>query len=336
MITIGINGLGRVGRALFRILSDMPDVCILTVNDRVPPDNLAYLLRYDSLYGQWDRQIKVGRNSLRVGGRSIACHSRDNIASASWEGCQIIVDASGDSDNVASSRRLFGKFGIHRIIVTHAPQSGIDATVVAPSIIGTSYDPAQHRVISASICDAVAIAPILHIIDRAHGIRQGFITTLHPWLNYQNLTDGPTQGFYWQEDYQLGRASTMSLIPKKTTLVQALSQVVPDVAQIISAMSFRVPTPIVCAAELHLRVGIPVSPVSLRGLLSTCVGQHPAEIALSDEPLASIDLKGSSVNCTIDGRWLEADGDMLRVVLWYDNEWGYSSHVARLIRFIAQ
>ncbi len=336
MITVGINGLGRIGRALFRILADMPDVCILAVNDKGEADNLAYLLRYDSLYGRWDRQVKATRSALQIGGRSVVYSSRYNIANASWESCQIVVDASGDSDNVASSRQIFGKFGVQRVIVTHAPQEGTDVTIVAPSIIGTNYDPAQHRVISASICDAVAIAPALHVIDQAHGIRQGFVTTLHPWLNYQNLTDGPTHGFYWQDDYQLGRASTLSLIPKKTTLVQALAQVMPDIAQFISAMSFRVPTPIVCAAELHLKVGVPVSLVGLRTLLSVWAMQHPAEIAFSDDPLVSIDVKGNGTNCIVDGRWLEVDGDMLRVVVWYDNEWGYASHVARLIRFIAQ
>jgi len=337
MITVGINGMGRVGRALFRILAETSDIQVTAVNDRASPDNLAYLLANDSIYGRFGHDVGAiypsGKANLTINRRYIPAYSAEDISAVPWGDCQIVVDASGDARNV-SCAQSFAAQG-PRVIVTHSPVTGIDSTIIAPEVIECDYDPEKHKVISSSICDAVAIAPVLEVIDRQFVIKQAWITTLHPWLDYQRLSDGHTQDFYWRDDFQLGRAAASNLIPKPTTLVHALRNVLPDVASRTTAMSFRIPTPIVCAAELFLVVETMPLRKTLAEILSKAAIKYPAIIAYSNNCLASTDVKGSTTNCIID-RWLEIQGDILRIVLWYDNEWGYASHITRLIRFIAQ
>jgi len=231
---------------------------------------------------------------------------------------------------------LVGK-SVKKIIITHSPKDHIDQTL----IIGAnedSYISDEHNVISASICDANACAPVLNLINNEIGIKDGFITTLHPWLGYQNLTDGSLKsisspGHYWT-DFALGRASNDSLIPKPTTLMSAINAALPNFNSEIHAMSFRVPTAIVSASDITLTINKAIQKDHLIESFLDLQKKYPRVIAINQESLVSIDFKGINQSCVIDLRWLKIYNDKIKLILWYDNELGYSNRVVDVAKLI--
>ena len=206
--------------------------------------------------------------------------------------------------------------------------------------LASSTCPTTDHVVSATICDANAIAHPLKALDRHFGVESGFITTLHPWLSYQNLVDGilPWQlvpGHYWK-DFSLGRTSVGTLIPKNTTAVTALAPILPGVASRLGGFSYRIPTQIVSSADLSVRLRRQTSAGELRDYFHSCFDNSPY-VDLNDEPLVGVDFTGNPNSATIDTRWLQVvDGRMVKIVLWYDNEWGYSCRVIDLARVMAR
>ncbi|SVE06723.1 uncharacterized protein METZ01_LOCUS459577, partial [marine metagenome] len=207
MMKIGINGFGRIGRAIFRINESTPLFEITAINDIDPLiENHAYLLNYDSIYGSLENKVSVSKDNhfLKIDGQRIAFYSKEKIDDIPWENhnTDIVIDSSGIYDNVVNSYNLL-KRGVHKVIVTHSPNDSVDHTI----IIGAnekSFNSSKHHIISSSICDANACAPILKIINEELCITGGFITTLHPWLGYQNLLDGSLRsvsspGHYWSD-----------------------------------------------------------------------------------------------------------------------------------------
>ena len=219
------------------------------------------------------------------------------------------------------------------MLVTHTCPSA-DFTLVFGAT-EDQLDPHVHRVISTSICDAAAVAPVLKALHRAFHIDYGFVTTLHPWLAYQNLMDGPSRSQAYPghtySHYALGRSSIGALIPKPTTVVSACERIVPEVQGILKCMSYRVPTSCVSSADLSLHFERTTTEDAVREVLQGLAASQAGRevIRITDEPLVSVDYLGDPHSCIIDTRWLMLNGGkQLKVVLWYDNEWGYSSRVA--------
>ncbi|MCW5800907.1 MAG: aldehyde dehydrogenase [Deltaproteobacteria bacterium] len=333
-LRIGINGFGRIGRAVTRILLDGQRHRLVHINDINPdPANLAYLLKYDTIYGRIDRRIEGTPEGLVIDDATIRVSHVPALGEVDWKASEVdvVIEASGVSLNEQHARRIADELA--PVIVTHAAPSADYTLVFGATERG--FDPRIHRVVSTSICDAIAAAPVLKTLHDAFGVEFGFITTLHPWLSYQNLMDGPARSQAYPgttySHYPLGRASVGALIPKPTTVVSACERIVPELAGRLKCMSYRVPTPCVSSGDmtLHLERDATEATVldALRALETT---QHGRQVVrITDEPLISVDFLKDPHSCIIDTRWLMLNrGRQLKIVLWYDNEWGYSSRVA--------
>ena len=341
MLKIGINGFGRIGRAIFRILQNEEELEVVVINDIDPLiDNHIYLVNYDSIYGSLTNKVKANnqKNSLLSKKGETLFYCESNIEKIPWynHDIDLVIDSSGIYTNVVAAHKLIDS-GIKKVIVTHSPKDSIDQTIII-SANEKMYDPKKHHVISASICDANACAPVLKTLSDHVGIIDGFITTLHPWLGYQNLLDANLQsvispGHYWK-DFALGRASTGSLIPKPTTLMPAINKALPENLN-IEAMSFRIPTSIVSASDIVLTLKRRISENDLMEIFYNLSKKYPDVVLINEEPLVSIDFKGIKQSCVIDIRWIKLINEQkMKLVLWYDNEWGYSQRVVDLAKLL--
>lgn len=341
MIKIGINGFGRIGRAIFRINLDHKKYQVVAINDIDPDvDNLAYLLKYDTTYGKLNKiKIEASGKNILVGGDSISVYNEKDIDQVPWDkhGVDVVVDASGVFHNVENAHLIANK-SVKKVIVTHSPKEKIDYTLML-GVNQDGYDKSKHHVISSSICDANAVAPFFKVMDDAFGVESGFVTTLHPWLSYQNLLDGTIKsvsspGHYWK-DYALGRSSVGSLIPKDTTLGSAMEKVVAGATEKIEAISFRTPTSIVSAADGTFLLSKKTSQEDVIKVLEEYSAKHPDVLFLDKRSFISIDYLQNENAAVVDVRWLRVkNGQMLKFVLWYDNEWGYGKRSYNLIDFI--
>lgn len=338
-IRVGINGFGRIGRTVARQVVANPQLRLVAVNDYAEDlGNLAYLYNYDSTYGRAPSRAAVlneTSKSFVLDGHSVSCFREFDVVNTQWEsaGVDVLVEATGVSSNVDGSHVLVRDERVRKVIVTHCPSVPVDIHLLV-GVNEAEYDPLVHHVIASGICDANAIVhPIVHL-DDCFGIESGFVTTLHPWLSYQNLVDAPTvmqnsPGHFWT-DYALGRSSVSTLIPKETTAVSALSPVIPELASKLEAFSFRVPTSIVSTADLTIRLSTEPSIDLVRlALEDLCATSRVVEA--NYESLVGVDYRGSTASATIDMQWLKVSGDMLKLIVWYDNEWGYSARVVDLV-----
>ncbi|TVP82015.1 MAG: aldehyde dehydrogenase [Puniceicoccaceae bacterium] len=338
MVTIGINGFGRIGRALTRINLRHKKYRLAAINDIDQDiDNHAYLLKYDTSYGKLrDDKVEVEGDLIKVNGDAIKTFSEREIKDVPWGqlGIDVVIDASGVLQNVLQAKEaLTGS--VKKVIVTHAPNQGIDFSYMY-GVNSEQYDKSRHDVISSSICDANALGPFYTLVDHEFGIELGEVTTLHPWLSYQNLLDGTLQsvsspGHQWR-DFALGRSSVGSLIPKETTLCGAMTKLVPDSIEKLHAFSFRTPTSIVSSIDGAFLLRKETTLEEVHDALKTYTETYPGVLKLDARSLVSIDYLGNECGAAVDLRWLHLNrGKMLKFVLWYDNEWGYASRVYDMI-----
>ena len=338
-MNIGINGFGRIGRAIFRMNHIDPQFKIVLINDIDPNiENHAYLLKYDTHYGKFNGTVNSDSTNkhIIVNGENIYFEDKEEIDEVAWEkhGVDIIIDSSGIYKNVLNGKKLVDSGRVKNIVVTHSPKDGVDNTIIF-GVNENTYDKSQG-IVSTSICDSNASGPVLHELENKFGVSHGFITTLHPWLSYQNLVDGSlssvsSPGHFW-EDFALGRASTESLIPKSTTLVKALSKVIPETAEKLDAISYRVPTGIVSSSDLTITLKNKVTAKEVNELFENYQNEF---IGYQEDQAVSIDFKGIRESCFVDGRWTRVvNGDTVKLVLWYDNEWGYSHRVYDMVKLI--
>lgn len=341
-IRIGINGFGRIGRALARLNLRHDQYDLVAVNDIDPDiDNLAYLFKYDTTYGKLrDHKVEVEDCRLFVNKQPIKVFCESDIAKVKWEenAVDVVIDSSGVLQNVLNARQLVDSGRVKKVVVTHAPNQGLDFTYME-GVNEREYNKNRHHVISTSICDANAVSPFFKLIDDAFGVEMGEVTTLHPWLSYQNLVDGTIKsvsspGHYWK-DYALGRSSIGSLIPKDTTLCNAMENVVPGVSDCVHSASFRTPTSIVSGADGVFLLKDKTSLDAVHSAINAYVDKYPGVLIPDNRSLVSIDYLGRECGAVIDTRWLNLNmGRMLKFVLWYDNEWGYASRAYNLIKHL--
>ncbi len=339
---IFINGFGRIGRTVARIILEQDGVDLAGINDIVDsPQNLAYLLKYDSVYGRLNSDVFASgaQNQLQIGGQAIPVFSQKSMTDIDWGALDvdIIIDSSGVQSNVDCAARLSALSGLKGVVITHAPSSGIDRTIIM-GVNESDYRPMTDFVVSSSICDANAIAHPLKMVEEQFGIETGSVTTMHPWLAYQNLTDSAVAGqsdpgHFWP-DYSLGRSSVGALIPKNTTAVKALRPVLPNLTDRLSSFSYRIPTSVVTSADLTLVCKRPVSQKALvDAFTNTFTGSR--YVGLNYESLVSVDYERSPYSATIDMQWLEAGaGNLAKIIVWYDNEWGYAQRALDTARLM--
>ena len=341
-IRLGINGFGRIGRAFFRINLLHSEYQIVAINELDPDlENIAYLLKYDSTYGKLSKnKVYTNKNSIIVDDCKIRVYNKGNIDEVPWQEHEIdvVIDSSGTYKNVKLSRQLIEQGRIKKVIITHSPKDSVDMTLMM-GVNDEKYDTSKHQIISSSICDANAVAPFFHLINQSFPIEMGEITTLHPWLSYQNVLDGhlssaSSPGHFWN-DFALGRNSTLSLIPKSTTLISALSKVIPEAGIVLDAMSFRTPTSIVSAACGTFILKNRTTLEEIVKTINNYSSSYPDVLKYENKSLVSIDYLSNENAAVIDGRWLKIiNQSMLKFVLWYDNEWGYAKRTYNLVKFI--
>jgi len=345
MLNVGLNGFGRIGRAVFRVNQERQCFRVVAINDLDPNvDNHAYLLKFDSIYGRFPEAVEANPSTRIVscGQETIKFYAERDLLDVPWDDhhVDVVIDASGVHENVLSAKHLVNRGTVGHVVVTHAPKSGVDLTVIF-GINEESFQPKTHRVVATSICDANALGPVVSLLDAAFGLDHGYVTILHPWLSYQNLMDGlsstVSSAFHPWTDYSLARASVGSMIPKNTTLIDALTQVLPDIAPRLQAISFRVPTAIVSTADATFTLKTRTSVEELNRIFSDQSRERGNLFGFPNDPLVSIDFARTDQSVIVDGRWTRTNpGKGVKLVLWYDNEWGYSNRVVDMVQLIQQ
>ena len=331
MLKIGINGFGRIGRVLARQIIESSHFSLNHINDINPNlDNMAYLLKYDSTYGNLTKSISIQEGKLNINNQLVSYSSFSKINECDWSNCDVIIDASGVEDNVIFSKELIKQMPDKRVIVTHSSNNVDLEVIMGINHLDLTKD---HSIVSSSICDANTIAHPLKWIDDEFGIESGSVTTLHPWLSYQNLSDGPSisqanPGVVWK-DYALGRSSVDNLIPKNTTAVTATEKVVTSIQDKLVSFSYRIPTAIVSSSDIVLFLKQQIKYDDLIQLFEQ-KSNDGSWIRLNNESLVSKDYQQEESSGVIDLQWLKVKNNLVKLIIWYDNEWGYSKQVLDL------
>ncbi|MDP9359433.1 MAG: type I glyceraldehyde-3-phosphate dehydrogenase [Chloroflexota bacterium] len=332
---VGINGFGRIGRQVFKAIdeggySDLFEV--VAVNDLTSPEGLAHLLTYDSTYGRYDAEIEAADGGIRVNGRSIKVLAEKDPAHLPWgsEGVDLVIESTGRFTDADKARgHLTG--GAKKVIIS-APAKGEDITVVL-GVNEEGYDPARHQIISNASCTTNCLAPVAKVVLDNFGIRRGLMTTVHSYTNDQVILDGP------HKDLRRARAAATNIIPTSTGAARALALVLPQLEGKFDGFSLRVPTPTVSIIDFVAETEQPASVDALNAAFRAAAEIDALQgiLGFTDEPLVSSDFRQDSRSAIVDGLSTMAMGEnMVKVIAWYDNEWGYSCRVADLAALICE
>ncbi|BDG61584.1 type I glyceraldehyde-3-phosphate dehydrogenase [Caldinitratiruptor microaerophilus] len=330
-VRVGINGFGSIGRRFFRIAWDRPDIEVVAINDLTTPQTLAHLLQYDSNYGTWHVPVEAGEGELRVQGRPIRVLAEKEPGRLPWRelGVEVVVEATGRFTDATLARAHLDGGGAKKVIIS-APAKNEDVTVVM-GVNHHSYDPARHHVISNASCTTNCLAPVVHVLHREFGVEHGLMNTVHAYTNDQVVLDYP------HRDLRRGRAAALSIIPTTTGAARAVALVIPELKGKLNGFALRVPVPVVSIVDFTCRVRRKVTADGVNERLRAAAeGDLRGILGFSDRPLVSVDYKGDPRSSIVDGLSTLVQGDdLVKVVAWYDNEWGYSSRLADLVTYIA-
>lgn len=332
-IRVAINGFGRIGRNVLRSAkqSGRTDIDFVAVNDLTDAATLAHLLQYDSVHGRYPGTVSVSDDGLVVDGDEIRVLSERDPASLPWKelGIDIVIESTGlFRDRASASKHL--EAGAAKVIIS-APAKNEDVTIVL-GVNDDAYDPESHDIISNASCTTNCLAPVVKVITEAFGFRHGLMTTIHAYTNDQRILDLP------HKDLRRARAAAMSMIPTTTGAAKATGLVLPEVAGRIDGMSIRVPTPDVSIVDLVAEVEGDTNADEVNAAFRAAAdGPMNGILGVSEEPLVSIDYTGNSNSSTVDALSTAVmQGRMVKVLAWYDNEWGYSSRVVDLVSYVGE
>jgi glyceraldehyde 3-phosphate dehydrogenase len=329
-IKVGINGFGRIGRSIVRTWLGDKDIDLVAVNDLTDTKTLAHLLKYDSVMGNLEHNISAGDGTINVEGDSFRVFSEKDPAQIPWEdvGAEIVIESTGRFTKAEdASKHLRGS--VKKVIIS-APGKGEDITVVL-GVNENAYDPAKHNIISNASCTTNCLAPVAKVIHDKFGIKNALMNTIHSYTNDQNLLDLP------HKDLRRARAAALSMIPTSTGAAKAIALVIPELKGKFDGISVRVPTPNVSLVDVVMTVEKPTTAEEVNRVLKDAANEELKGIlAFSEEPLVSMDFKGNSNSSIVDADNTKViDGTSVKVLSWYDNEWGYSCRVRDLVKFIA-
>ena len=327
---VGINGFGRIGRNVFRAALANPAVEIVAVNDLTDAKTLAHLLKYDSIHGTLNAEVKAQDGNITVNGKVIKVLAERNPANLPWGelGVEVVVESTGhftDGDKAAAHL----KAGAKKVIIS-APAKGEDITIVM-GVNHDKYDAAKHNIVSNASCTTNCLAPFAKILHEKFGIKQGLMTTVHSYTNDQQILDLP------HSDLRRARAASMSIIPTTTGAAKAVSLVLPELKGKLNGFAMRVPTPNVSITDLVVTLEKSTTAEEINAAMKAAAeGELKGIMAFSDEPLVSRDYNGNPHSSIVDGlSTMVVEGTMAKVVSWYDNEWGYSNRVVDLVQYMA-
>lgn len=334
MTRIGINGFGRIGRNAFKIILEKypKELEIAAVNDLTDVNTLAHLLKYDSVFGKFNGNVEVKDNTLIVNGKKILVLAERDPGNIDWKGLgvEIVLESTGLFTKREKAETHITGGGAKKVLIS-APAASEDLTVVL-GVNEERYDKSIHNIISNASCTTNCLAPIAKVLNDNLGIRKGSMTTVHSYTNDQKLLDLP------HADLRRARAASMSIIPTKTGAAKALGLVIPELAGKLNGFSFRVPTAAVSVVDLVVETEKSVTKEEVNALLKAASeGYLKGILDYSEEPLVSADYIGNPASSTIDAlSTMVIENNMVKVISWYDNEWGYSNRCADLAAFIAR
>ena len=330
VLKVAINGFGRIGRNILRSMLNENKLTVVAINDLTDSKTLAHLLKYDSVHGQLNGKVRAKENSLIVNDMDIKIFSERDPANLPWKdlGVDLVVECTGlFVDKANASKHLAA--GAKKVIIS-APAKEPDITIVL-GVNEEKYDPAKHHIISNASCTTNCLAPVAKVLLEKFGIKRGLMTTIHSYTNDQRILDLP------HKDLRRARSAAISMIPTTTGAAKAVSLVLPELKGKMDGMAIRVPTPNVSLVDLvtEIEKETTVDEVN-KALKSAAQGELKNILEYSEEPLVSIDMNGNSHSSIVDGLSTSViEKNMVKVLAWYDNEWGYSCRVRDLALYIS-
>lgn len=330
-VKIGINGFGRIGRNVLRAALRNPNVEVVAVNDLTDANMLAHLLKYDSVHGILNEDVSVDGDSLVVGGKKVKVLAERDPAQLGWGdlGVEVVVESTGRfTDRKDAAKHL--EAGAKKVIIS-APASNEDITIVM-GVNEDKYDAANHHVLSNASCTTNCLAPFAKVLNDKFGINRGMMTTVHSYTNDQQILDLP------HKDYRRARAAAENMIPTSTGAAKAVALVLPELKGKLNGGAIRVPTPNVSLVDLVAELGKEVTVDEINAALKEAAeGDLKGILGYSELPLVSGDYNGNTASSTIDAlSTMVMEGNMVKVISWYDNETGYSNRVVDLVDYIAK
>jgi glyceraldehyde 3-phosphate dehydrogenase len=330
-VRVGINGFGRIGRNIMRAALGDKNIDFVAVNDLTSAHTLAHLLKYDSVLGNLKARVEAKDDAISVDGDEFKVLSKRDPAELPWKalGVDVVFESTGlFTDRNAAAKHLAA--GAKKVVIT-APAKSPDITLVL-GVNDENYDPAAHQIISNASCTTNCLAPLAKVIHQKFGIKKGWMTTIHSYTNDQNLLDLP------HKDLRRARAAALSMIPTSTGAASAVGEVLPELKGKLDGFAMRVPTPNVSVVDLVALVDKKTTADEVNAVLKEAsVGAMKGLLQFSEEELVSIDFKGNPHSSIVDAPYTKVmDGDFVKVLSWYDNEWGYSNRCVDLLRLLVK
>lgn len=329
-VKVGINGFGRIGRNVLRAALNNSNIDVVAVNDLTDANMLAHLLKYDSVHGKLDAEVSVNGSNLVVNGKEIIVKAERDPANLAWNelGVEVVIESTGrftKRDDAAKHLEA----GAKKVIIS-APANNEDLTIVM-GVNEDQYDPANHHVLSNASCTTNCLAPFAKVLHEKFGIKRGMMTTIHSYTNDQQILDLP------HKDYRRARAAAENMIPTTTGAAKAVALVLPELKGKLNGMAVRVPTPNVSLVDLVAELDKEVTAEEVNAALKAAAeGELKGILQYSEEPLVSKDYNGDPHSSSVDGlSTMVMEGNMVKVVSWYDNEIGYSTRVVDLVEYLA-
>jgi glyceraldehyde 3-phosphate dehydrogenase len=328
-IRVGINGFGRIGRNFFRaVLASGADVEVVAVNDLTDNATLAHLLKYDSILGRLPQEVKASADEITVGGKTIKAFAEKDPAKLPWGelGVDVVIESTGFfTDATKAKAHVDG--GAKKVIIS-APAKNEDVTVVM-GVNQDQYDPAKHTIISNASCTTNCLAPMAKVLHDTFGITKGLMTTIHAYTQDQNLQDAP------HKDLRRARAAALNIVPTSTGAAKAIGLVLPELKGKLDGYALRVPIPTGSATDLTVEVGRETTVEEVNAALKAAAeGPLKGVLVYNEDPIVSADIVTDPASCIFDAPLTKVIGNQVKVVGWYDNEWGYSNRLVDLVKLV--
>jgi glyceraldehyde 3-phosphate dehydrogenase len=331
-IRVGINGFGRIGRNMLRASVDDPALTYVAVNDITDAKTLAHLLKYDSVLGTFKGEVRAAENAIVVNGKTVQVLADKEFGRLPWKdlGVDIVVESTGKFTKRPDVLQHLEKGGAKKVVVS-APATDPDITIVL-GVNEKTYDPAKHHILSNASCTTNCLAPVAKVLQEAFGIEKGFMTTIHAYTNDQRILDQP------HKDLRRARAAAVSQIPTTTGAAKAVGLVLPELKGKIDGLSIRIPTPNVSLVDLVALLKKTATAEEVNAALKAAAdGPLRGILGYTEEPLVSVDFLGDRRSGIVDALSTKVLGEnLVKVLAWYDNEWGYSCRLADLVKYIGR
>jgi glyceraldehyde 3-phosphate dehydrogenase len=327
-VKVGINGFGRIGRNVFRAALGNPEIDFVAVNDLTSPAILAHLLKYDSILGNIANDVIAGEDFISVDGKKIKVFAERDPAKLDWTstGAQIVIESTGHFTDATKAKAHLGET-VKKVIIS-APATNEDVTLVL-GVNQDKYDPAKHNIISNASCTTNCLAPVVKVILETTGLVSGIMTTIHSYTNDQVILDFP------HKDLRRARAAAINMIPSSTGAAKALKLVIPETSGKLDGFAIRVPTPNVSIVDLTYVAEKPTDAATLNAAFKAASeGALKGILGYEENELVSSDFKGNALSSIVDAKLTKVVGNSVKVLSWYDNEWGYSNRVVDLVGFL--